>query len=247
MKKINYTTIGVLLSKLIIMGTSSSAHAQTRAEMEKAVTKAIEERTKEHLKDIEAMMEKKKVLERGEPIAVLKAIHQTLMDFDSDYGSLPSEKVTEVSDDFQGVEHLDKESSNYHFGLLIACGHADAKFETLASLPFAAIKVKADLLVTEGKILEAGECSLTYNRGLDTGRDRTSPLVLYPIVPGKKSFDATAAGGKAYVLFVDGSVKVYDVAADGSVMVEGKSFFDPTQPYWGGKMNLCYPLLKDPS
>lgn len=175
----------------------------------------------------------------------LLQLYLSLMDFEADYGTFPTEDTVKEVDDSQLVDHLAKGSSNRFLALLIAGGYMHPNAETHFSLPFPAINaITADQQVNKGKALEAGECSITYNTGLSTSDEGGIPLLIYPVVPDKNIFDAKAAGGKAYVLRIDGELKIYDVAEDGSVTVGGKSFFDPTNPMWAGKMKLCHPLVK---
>lgn len=250
MKNQRQSILGYIVSALGLMGVESTSHAQTRAEIEKAAVAEIMENNRKNAEDFLNFVKEKEAEKRGEfnkdPVVILKRIHGLLMDFESDLGALPSDDSDLDEKAIQSLDHLAKDSSNRYFAMLIAGGYCDPKAEPIFSLPFEAIHVKnADQNVAKSKLLEAGECSITYNRVKEFTDVRT-PLALYPVTQGKTSFDAKAAGGKAYVLMLNGSVKVYDVAQDGSVMVDGKSFFDPTQPYWGGKMNLCYPMLKKP-
>lgn len=240
----------ILLSPLIILNFwAEVAAAQTPEETAKAIAEEILERNRKNAEDFLDFVKEKEAEQRGEfnkdPVVVLKRIYDSLIEFETDFGAFPSDDSDLEEEATESLDHLAKDSSNRYFAMLMVSGYCDPKTEPIFALPFDAIHVKnADRNIAKGKLLEAGECSITYNRVKEIS-DTNIPLALYPVTPGKMSFDAKAAGGKAYVLLVGGSVKVYDVAQDGSVMVDGKSFFDPDQAYWNGKMNLCYPLIKE--
>lgn len=66
-----------------------------------------------------------------------------------------------------------------------------------------------------------------------------TPLVLTPLVPGKRLFDTKSSrkyfSGKAIILHADNSVCSYPVDSSGHVWIDGKILFDPSQPFWDGK------------
>lgn len=232
MNNIRYSKVGFLVFLFSFICGHGLAQDQTPKELDKKIEDVAKERVD---------------LKKKNPLMEMRAIYLFLMDFELDFGSFPDESVMDDLEEFNKVNHLAKGSSNRYLGMLFAGGYANAKLETYFSFPFDSINVKkADQVINEEKLLEVGECSFTYNAGLSTSSNGATPVLLFPVVPGKMSFDPVAGNGKAYVLRVDGAVTSYDVAADGSVMVNGKSFFDPTQPYWDGKMNLCYPVVKKP-
>ncbi len=64
----------------------------------------------------------------------------------------------------------------------------------------------------------------------------TTPLVIAPLIPGKRTFDPGPLGGKAVVLCADNSVRSFLINPEGEVIIDGKSLFDPEQAFWNGKV-----------
>lgn len=248
MKIKNYSAISLLTVMIASLSCISSASAQTQKEIQKAVDDAIAKATAEIVEEMKKEAQEAADLQKGDITALMKKIYPLFEAFNEDFGTFPAESCVEYSEDIEAhVKHLAKQSSNRYLAMLIACGYADAEQEVFFSPPFpSAHVVKADKNVRPGKILEAGECSFTYNLGLSLDSSGTTPLLLFPMVAGKEIFDFKACNGKAYVLRVDGSITTYEVSEDGKVIVDGKSFFDPAQKYWEGKMNLCFPIVKQP-
>jgi hypothetical protein len=64
--------------------------------------------------------------------------------------------------------------------------------------------------------------------------------VVFPLISGKRLFDYKLAKKyydcKAVVLFIDNSVRSYPVDKSGHVYINGKDLFDPSQPFWNGKV-----------
>ena len=226
----------------------SSASAQTQKEIQKAVDDAITKATAEIVEEMKEEAQEAADLKKVDITALMKKIYPLFDAFYEEFKTFPGESSVEYSEDIEAqVKHLAKQSSNRYLAMLIAAGYTNAEQEVFFSPPFpSAHVVKADNNVTPGKILEAGECSFTYNLGLSMASLGSTPLLMFPVAVGNVTFDSKACEGKAYVLRVDGSITTHKVEADGKVMVDGKSFFDRAQPYWGGKMNLCAPLVKKP-
>lgn len=249
MMKIKKQSATSLLPAMIaILSSISSGSGQTQKEIQKATDDAITKTTAEIVEEMKKEAQAAADLKKGDITALMKNIYPLLEAFNEDFGTFPDESsVTESEDLATQVKHLAKQSSNRYLAMLIAAGYTNAEQEVFFSPPFpAAHVVKADKIVTTGKLLEAGECSFTYNLGLSMDSLGSTPLLMFPVAVGNETFDSKACEGKAYVLRVDGSITTHEVSEDGKVMVEGKSFFDPAQPYWGGKMNLCAPLVKKP-
>ncbi len=60
--------------------------------------------------------------------------------------------------------------------------------------------------------------------------------MVVPLVKGKTTFDPQAYGGYALILKVDNSAVLLPIESDGRVLIDGKDIFDPTQPFWEGKV-----------
>ncbi len=100
---------------------------------------------------------------------------------------------------------------------------------------------KPDGVYAGATALEKGECGFAYIAGLSTEKSRPeTPMVVFPLVPGKLLFDYTLSNkilyGKAMILRVDGSVITLPIDKSGHVYLNGKDLFDPSQPFWGGKV-----------
>jgi len=248
MKTKIHTPASLLPAMIAILSSISSGSAQTQKEIQKATDDAITKATAEIVEEMQKETQAAADLKKGDITALMKNIYPLLEAFNEDFGTFPAESFLEDSEEIEAkVKHLAKQSSNRYLAILIAAGYTNAEQEVFFSPPFpAAHVVKADKIVTTGKLLEAGECSFTYNLGLSMASLGSTPLLMFPVAVGNVTFDSKACEGKAYVLRVDGSITTHKVEADGKVMVDGKSFFDRAQPYWGGKMNLCAPLVKKP-
>jgi len=89
--------------------------------------------------------------------------------------------------------------------------------------------------------LEKGECGFAYIARLSSSDSSPdTPIILYPLVPGRMIFDYKFAKkttlGNAVILRIDGSVITLPVDKTGKVFIDGKDLFDPTQPFWNGKV-----------
>lgn len=80
------------------------------------------------------------------------------------------------------------------------------------------------------------KCDYSYLSGMTAAGDPRRPLVVAPLVKGKKIFDRKLLGGKAVLLTMDNSVQTVSIEEDGRVMIDGKDLFDPAQAFWNGKV-----------
>jgi len=184
---------------------------------------------------------------RSEAIMNAKQIGMTLFVFDQDYKSYPNDKtgrsITLAKD--KGVFDLGwPGSSNYYFRQLIVTGFLDQEN------PFHAQQQnekRPDNVMDGSNLLEAGECGFSYVVWESSENlHEKAPLIITPLIPGKRQFDYEYAkeyfGKKIVILYRDNSVGVYPVDESGRVMIDGKDFFDPSQPYWSGqKPRIAWP------
>jgi hypothetical protein len=165
-------------------------------------------------------------------IANIKQLHLALFSFDADYGSFPNDETAADVTDATGTTLTFKGgTSNAYFRQLIASMVEAEKIFQIggAKLPDGDIK-------DDTKALAKGECGFAYLPGLSSSEDPSTPVAFAPMVPGKLEFDPVPLAGKAVVLRIDGSVNALAITPDGKVLTaDGKSIFDPAQPYWKGK------------
>lgn len=107
--------------------------------------------------------------------------------------------------------------------------------------------LKPDNISTGSHALAKRECYFAYIPGHSPmGSAPETPIVVFPLVSGKFIFDyeqcKTFHSGKAVILRADNSVLTLPVDKSGHVFINGKDLFDPTQPFWGGKV----PVVKWP-
>lgn len=65
-------------------------------------------------------------------------------------------------------------------------------------------------------------------------------ILLYPVLPGGRTFDRNLPGGQALLMNADATVRSVKPDRDGRAIVDGKDLFDPSQPFWGGRIPEIY-------
>jgi len=170
-----------------------------------------------------------------------RQIGLALFDFDSDYSRLPDASTTPM---VQAATHtsldLSDSTSNGLFRQLIAAGIVSSEEIFYAQCHDS---VKPDNHLGTGAIAR-GECGFSYilcGSNSVTGSSNR-PVVVSPLIPGTLRFDPKPFDGRAVVLRMDNSAISWPIDNDGSVWIDGKDLFDPTQPYWGGSK----PVVKWP-
>lgn len=82
---------------------------------------------------------------------------------------------------------------------------------------------------------------MSYIPGLrtDSAMPSSSPLIMTPLVRGKREFDIEAArkyyDGKVIILRIDPTVWTPTLDSSGKILVDGKDILGPNPPYWDGK------------
>lgn len=163
----------------------------------------------------------------------LRQLSLALIEFDNNYGAFPCDetvrRVTEATGSY--LTRFKGEASNAYFRQLLA-----THVKTEAIFQIGGGKAPDNDFKDDSKALAKGECGIAYIPGLDGASDPSTPVAFAPMVPGKLAFDPVPLGGKAVVLRIDGSVTVETMTQAGEVVTaDGKSIFDPAQPYWKGK------------
>jgi type II secretory pathway pseudopilin PulG len=175
-----------------------------------------------------------------EAISNARQIGLALYEFEQAYGRFPDEStIPQVKEiDPANTSPLGKSSSNDFFRQLIAAEIVQSEFWFYSN---ASGSRKPDNVINGAKALEKRECAFAYVSGLTTaGNPAGTPIVLFPMVPGKLLFDYKLCkkhyNGSAVILRLDNSVTSYPVDKSGRVWIDGKDLFDPTQPFWNGKV-----------
>jgi hypothetical protein len=161
----------------------------------------------------------------------LRQIGLALFEFETEYNAYPNRKTAADVKELHNLQaDLSDATANDCFYQLIAAKIVrDARIFTLA--------------VPDHKVSPAAKppgrlekCAFSYLAGMTAAGDPSRILVVAPLVKGKKVFDRELLGGKAVILRTDNSVQTVPIDGDGRVMIDGKDLFDPTQPFWNGKV-----------
>jgi hypothetical protein len=182
--------------------------------------------------------EQKAKARQTQAIMNAKQIGIALFQFEQDYGAFPNDKTATLVKTSTGTNaEVKAETANDCFFQLIAAKMIDN--DQIFSLE----KAKdSDRPANQKPLEKLAKCSYAYVSGLSTTGNPSRPLVVAPLVKGKTTFDPQAPGGKALILRVDCSAVLLPIESDGRVLIDGKDIFDPTQPFWEGKV----PTIKWP-
>lgn len=169
-----------------------------------------------------------------EAVNNIRQIRSSLLEFEQDYGRFPDKSTAAAVRSKTGTAlTLGNGSSNELFRQLLV--GTRIKFEKpFWSAAEGSVKVD-DIYHTDSRALAAGECGFAYVTGLSSSDPGHAPLVMSPMLPGTLTFDHKPFGGKAVILFVDGSVKTMPIDKQGDVITGGMNLFDPRQPFWKGE------------
>ena len=174
-----------------------------------------------------------------EAINNARQIGIALFEFETEYGQFPNATTIPMVRKANPTTTIPmgSSSSNDCFRQLIAAEIAQSERMFYARTSSSR---KPDGVFLGTAALEIGECSFAYIAGLSSTGDPSTPIVVFPLVPGMRLFDYKACKkyheGKAVILRLDNSVTSLPVDKSGHVYVNGKDLFDPTQPFWGGKV-----------
>lgn len=90
--------------------------------------------------------------------------------------------------------------------------------------------------------MKKGEGGFAYVVGMSEADGIDAPLVIAPVIPGKKLFDPKAFNKKIVILRIDGSAKSLTLRADGKIALGGGKVLDPANPMWNGKpITIAWP------
>lgn len=173
-------------------------------------------------------------------LAISKArqIGLALWEFETEFGDFPNEEtVADVKEISETKAEIKAATANDCFFQLIAAKllQNDSLF---AMEEHGAPEPRGNRKPGE----KVDECFFAYIAHGNSSGLPGRPLVVAPLVAGKRVFDPQLLGGKAIVLCLDLSVRSFPIEADGRVLIDGKDLFDPEQPFWQGKI----PIVKWP-
>jgi hypothetical protein len=168
-----------------------------------------------------------------------------LFEFDTEYGSFPSEKTLADVEETSGVKlpAADK-SSNTLFRQLFAAGITVTDAPFFANITGVA---KGDDQEEPANALARGKNAFAYIAGLNMAGNPARPLVVCPLIPGTTKFDPKPFGGKAIILRIDNSVQLLPIEEDGTVLEKGVELLSKDHPVWKGfegkALDIRYPDL----
>ncbi|WP_035613230.1 hypothetical protein [Haloferula sp. BvORR071] len=172
---------------------------------------------------------------RDEAMRNMRAISIMLFEFDNEYGSYPSAKTAaDVKAATDRKLSFGDTSSNQLFRQLLAGGAGKSEKPFWAAITSPPRKPD-DHFTGDSTALAKGECGFAYIAGLSTSSDPSTPLLMTPLLPGKREFDPKPFHGYAVILFNDNNASVFPIQKDGKVILNGMDIFDPKQPFWHGK------------
>ena len=177
-----------------------------------------------------------------EAISNARQIGLALFEFETEFGTYPNTTtIPSVEKEHGNSIKLSGTSSNTLFRQLFATEIAQSE-----QMFYARIKdsIRPDGDITPGNILEPGSCGFSYITGLSSKDDPAIPIALTPLIPGTTKFDSKPFKGKAIVLFIDNSVRSFDIQKDGHIYDKGINLLSSKHPVWKGKApDIRYPDL----
>jgi hypothetical protein len=184
----------------------------------------------------------RKAVDRREAMNNGRQIHFELLDHRERYGSFPNEETMKKVAAEKGIAPFSLTTSNDYFRLLLAGGAASEKMgycshPSLPAHPPDGVDSPLD------QAFAKGEVGFAYVANLPADAPADTPLLVAPLIPGTFQFDRKAFDEHAVVVFVDGTVKIMSIRKDnGLVWNSGAWLFDPSAPYWNGKVpDVKYP------
>lgn len=161
----------------------------------------------------------------------LRQIGLALFEFETEYGEYPSEETAEAVKEATGTEaKLKAVTANDCFYQISVAGIVQVG----RIFRFDAGNREND--PNPAKVGKLEKCDFSLLAVRSAAGNPAKPLVVAPLVKGKKVFDPVALGGRAVVLCLDNSVRSFPIDKDGRVMINGKDLFDPAQPFWNGEV-----------
>jgi len=184
--------------------------------------------------------------DQTEQVSNARQIGLALFEFETEYGTYPSEataaEVTKNHPD-HGLD-LSGTSSNALFRQLFAARITQSEQMFYAKAHGA---TKPDGVITPGHLLERGEVGFGCISGISTEGNPAGVVAFAPIIPGTTKFDPKPFDGVAVFLRVDNSVLSIRINRDGHAIYHGHDILSPTHPIWEGRIpTIHYPELDPP-
>jgi type II secretory pathway pseudopilin PulG len=178
------------------------------------------------------VVRQKKKADQTEAISNARQISMALMEFESEYGSMPNAATAQLVAEATGEPAISGSSSNARFRQLFQAGITQSEVIFYAK---AAGTTKPDGVIFGNNALAPSECGFGYIENTRTDDATPRPIAMAPFKRGSQAFDPMPFDGKAIVLWSDGSVRAYPIdRTSGEVILDGQNLLDPSHPIWGG-------------
>lgn len=196
------------------------------------------------------VIRQRKKADQTEAVSNAKQIGLALFEFETEYGSFPDANTAATVLTNTGKTSGDATTANGLFSQLFAAGMTKSESMFYAK---SAYTKKPDGVITDGKILEAGECGfgilLNGATGYATSGNPGRVICATPFTSNAASyaFDGDFYDGKAVVLKIDNSVLSVTIGVESKkININGvdlmstakDSLFEGTTPTW------VYPVKK---
>lgn len=170
----------------------------------------------------------------SQAVSNARQIGLALFEFESEYGKFPdSSTVAAVRRETGTTLALPDHTSNDLFAQLIASGIAGSEHLFYAKAKF--MRRPDGVFTSNATILEHGECAFAYISGLSATSNPNTPIAFGPVIPGTATLDRKSCEGRAVILQIDNSAKIYPIPPTGKIIINGLDLLDPRQPFWHGK------------
>ena len=188
-----------------------------------------------------AILKAKKSADTAKTISNAKQIGLAMMDFENTFGEFPSAD-TRVELESIGEEVPSGDSANDYFAQLLINKSTDNE-KIFFVKGVRGVREGDNVFNAPDKILEKGENGFAYIKSLSaTSGSSSHPLLLAPMTGKGLKFDPKPFGGKALVLHIDGSVKLYPIDGKGDiVMPDGRGFWARWGPEGFNEDDLVFP------
>lgn len=161
-----------------------------------------------------------------------RQIGLALLEFETNYGSFPSEKtLADVEESFGEKLPAGDKSSNTLLRQLFAAEITNNEALFFANIPGV---MKGGEQQDPAKALAKGKNAFAYIAGLNTAGNPARPIVVCPLIPGTTKFDPKPFGGKAIILRCDLSVITLPIEDSGMVLLGGVELLSQDHPVWKG-------------
>ena len=186
------------------------------------------------------IMRQTKRAHQTEAISNAKCFGLALFEFNNDYGSYPNAETAKLVADETSTPVITGDSANARFRQLINSGIVSNEEIFYAK---SVITQKPDGNISGDNAIAPGECGFAYIDNHPKAITAPRPIAMAPFTFSSDEFDRESFGGKAIILWTDGSVTTLSIdPASGKALLNGQDILDPTHPIWAGTPpNLLMP------